>query len=162
MTTDITPTSTVVTPTIDKEEVVRCIREQLALDEVVHARAKELGCEDTYTPRSNREILWDIFSEQVANHVGKYTVPQYGDFPDDQLAEFSEADIKTNINRYIRRMGTNARGEIEEVRDMFKICHYISELYVRKIGLADVLKEELGKAKATLEAVKVTEVEDAA
>ena len=45
---------------------------------------------------------------------------------------------------------------------MFKICHYISELYVRKIGLADVLKEELGKAKATLEAVKVTEVEDAA
>jgi len=73
---------------------------------------------------SKRENEWMDFAVDVADHIEKYTVPQYGDMPDDQASGFSVEDIKTNMSRYINRMGRNARGDAEALRDCYKLAHY--------------------------------------
>jgi len=73
---------------------------------------------------SNRGNQWVEFSKEVLCHIDDYTVPQYGDMPDDQVEEFTLADFKTNLKKYMNRIGSNARGNDEAVRDAFKIAHY--------------------------------------
>ena len=73
---------------------------------------------------SRRENEWMDFAVDVAEHIEKYTVPQYGDLPDDQASGFSIEDIQTNMRRYINRVGRNARGEAEALRDCYKLAHY--------------------------------------
>ena len=135
--------TTTTSPAINRDAVRQYLQDQLEVDKYIKDQAEALGKLDSYKARSYRELLWDIFSEQVVHHVGTYTVPQYGDFPDDQLSDFTEADIKTQIHRYVNRMDTNARGDIEAMRDLFKICHYCSELYVRKLGFVEELNAYL-------------------
>lgn len=67
---------------------------------------------------------WAIFAHHVLRHVDHYTVHQYGDGPDDNVETWTEADIKRALERYIRRMGQNARGDVEAERDLLKIAHY--------------------------------------
>lgn len=78
---------------------------------------------------SNRAKEWQAFSEGVLEHVNVYTVPQYGDAPNDQMTTASVDDIKHNLTRYINRIGSNARGTEESLRDMIKIAHYACILH---------------------------------
>jgi len=86
---------------------------------------------------SHRLNRWRAFNEAVEMHVENYTVPQYGDWPDDQLNEFDDHDIVMNMKRYTNRLESNARGREEMIRDYLKIAHYVSELFVRAIEKED-------------------------
>ena len=79
---------------------------------------------------SNRRLEWDEFARIVGRHVEEYTVPQYGDAPDDPLSSYSEDDIVLQIKRYVNRLGTNARGPAEARRDLLKLAHYAGVLYM--------------------------------
>ncbi len=91
----------------------------------------------------NRALMWELFNYDVADHIATYTVPQYGDAPDDNATSFTEADIKANLSRYVARIGTGARGEEEAIRDLFKIADYACILWSKKMGL----EEELAQIK---------------
>jgi hypothetical protein len=72
----------------------------------------------------NREKEWQEFSGEVRDHVVNYTVPQYGDSPEDQASSFTVADFKREILKYGNRMGSGIRGPEEQERDFKKIAHY--------------------------------------
>jgi len=78
---------------------------------------------------SNRRSEWNAFAYQVGKHIDEYTVKQYGDYPDDQLTEYSVEDCITQIKKYCNRIATNARGREETTRDMLKIAHYACVAY---------------------------------
>lgn len=88
-------------------------------------------------PMSGRLAEWLNFAFQVGAHVESYTVPQYGDLPDDPLSSFSEDDIITQLKRYINRASTNARGFEESQRDMLKVAHYAGVLHTVRAGRKD-------------------------
>lgn len=79
---------------------------------------------------SERLNRYKGFSQAVEDHVEKYTVPQYGDYPDDPLTGWTEQDFKTTLQRYANRIGSNARGSTEAMRDCLKMAHYAGELYL--------------------------------
>ena len=81
---------------------------------------------------SKRSDLWDAFARSVRDHINDYTVPQYGDYPDDLLEEFSAENCVRAIEKYVRRYGKNSRPGQAQL-DMLKIAHYASEAY-RKMG----------------------------
>jgi hypothetical protein len=72
---------------------------------------------------SERERQWHEFSEVVAKHLREYTVPQYGDAPDDVIAGYSVEDCVANMKRYIKRYGSQSRQGQQEL-DFMKIAHY--------------------------------------
>jgi len=74
--------------------------------------------------QSNRATQWANFSLEVYNHIENYTVPQYGDFPNDQANNFKVRDVVQNMRRYLNRMETNQRGTVERHRDCYKLAHY--------------------------------------
>ena len=73
---------------------------------------------------SNRGFEWRRFSTDVLDHIEEYTVPQYGDSPNDQASSFTLSEIQMNMKRYLNRMTTGQRGQEEQLRDMYKIAHY--------------------------------------
>jgi len=88
---------------------------------------------------SKRALQWMNFAVEVFRHVEDYTVPQYGDMPDDQADLFTIQEIQMNLKRYINRIGSNSRGTGEAIRDCYKIAHYACLL------LARILKDLKGK-----------------
>jgi hypothetical protein len=76
-------------------------------------------------PTSNRQLEWYDFALKVEEHVANYTVPQYGDYPTDQIAtEFTIEDCFKHIQRYVNRnLRQNCRKD-EIHRDLLKIAHY--------------------------------------
>jgi len=93
---------------------------------------------------SNRAKDWLNFSSRVASHIESYTVKQYGDRPNDQLESWTPEQCLECIKRYYERniKGTNARGDLEALRDMAKIAHYAQVAY-------DKLLERIRKANAS-------------
>lgn len=79
---------------------------------------------------------WLEFARDVMEHIENYTVPQYGDMPNDQMTSASIDDIKHDMTRYINRMGSNARGATEALRDMLKLAHYACIAHA-KLGAQD-------------------------
>jgi len=77
---------------------------------------------------------WEAFSLCVFEHIEHYTVPQYGDAPDDQATEFTVRDCMVQVKRYANRAG---KVEIKrQVEDMKKVAHYAC------IAWAKLLQEE--------------------
>jgi len=72
---------------------------------------------------------WNEFSKRVSEHIENYVIPQYGDYPDQMLEDFDIQDYKSQLIRYHARIGTNARGNKESMRDCLKIAHYACYLY---------------------------------
>lgn len=73
----------------------------------------------------NRLHEWMEFYAIVSNHVKNYTIPQYGDAPNDNLQTWSVEDCLRAIDKYVRRnQRVNARGRKEAMRDMVKIAHF--------------------------------------
>lgn len=75
---------------------------------------------------------WDRFSSLVRNHIEKYTIPQYGDVPNDQLSEYRPIDCLQQVSKYIHRHFTNQRGDVEKQRDLFKMAHYICVTFFKE------------------------------
>jgi hypothetical protein len=72
-----------------------------------------------------RENEWHNFSTIVAGHIANYTIPQYGDFPDDEIAKhWDAAQCVDAIGKYVTRYRVMRRGRLETLRDMAKIAHF--------------------------------------
>jgi hypothetical protein len=83
---------------------------------------------------------WIVFASQVLEHIDMYTVPQYGDAPDDQVAAWTTEDCLKAVRKYLARHGTGQRGPDDELRDLIKIAHYASLAYEKmasKLNLAE-------------------------
>jgi hypothetical protein len=80
---------------------------------------------------SKKGIEWNEFSDEVEKHINTYVVPQYGDYPDEMIEGFTEQDVKRELERYIRRIGSNSRGVTEALRDAKKIAHYACFLHTK-------------------------------
>jgi len=72
---------------------------------------------------------YSAFSWTVLRHIAEYTVPQYGDGPDDQIKDWTAEQCVRQIGKYVARYGTNARGKEERKRDLLKIAHYACLAY---------------------------------
>ena len=72
---------------------------------------------------SNRGKQWSLFSQKVLEHIESYTVPQYGDKPDDQAESWTSADCAKAIDRYALRHGKNSRDKQDKL-DFKKVAHY--------------------------------------
>lgn len=83
---------------------------------------------------SRRMNEWDIFGEAVKGHIEHYTIPQYGDFPEDALTSMSDEDCIKHVSRYASRYGKGKRGRREEIRDLLKIAHYAAVAWHKAIA----------------------------
>lgn len=66
---------------------------------------------------------WLDFSEEVFDHIKNYSIPQYGDAPNDNVSEWTAEDCVKQIEKYAKRFGKNAREGQDEI-DLKKIAHY--------------------------------------
>lgn len=80
---------------------------------------------------SNKAKEFEAFSKEVINHIETYAVPQYGDYPNDLIKETTIEDIVHDMQRYLHRMKTNARGAKEVERDFLKLGHYACIAYYK-------------------------------
>lgn len=67
----------------------------------------------------------------VLEHIEHYTVPQYGDAPNDQAETWTSQDCSKAIVKYLNRFNTNQRGIEERKRDILKMAHYL-QMYFSK------------------------------
>ena len=67
---------------------------------------------------------WMEFCREVADHINHYCIPQYGDYPDEMIEGWGVKSIKTQLEKYVGRIGTGVRGTSEAERDTLKIAHY--------------------------------------
>lgn len=74
-----------------------------------------------YSTRGNDFLK---FSLTVADHIDNYTVPQYGDSPNDEVAQWTPEQCVYAIAKYCKRFESNRRGRLEQLRDMVKIAHF--------------------------------------
>lgn len=71
---------------------------------------------------SNRAKQWQRFSDIVLQHIEEYTVPQYGDEPDDQIEDWSAKECVRAIGKRCARHGSNSR-DGQELLDIKKMAH---------------------------------------
>lgn len=74
-------------------------------------------------PLSKSGKAWMDFSSEVLHHLETYSVPQYGDMGDDEIAKYSIETCVIQMQRYLARVGQNARQE-EELRGFLKVAVY--------------------------------------
>ena len=79
-------------------------------------------------PNSIRGKQFELFANQVIKHIETYTVPQYGDYPNDQVEEWTPELCIAQIGKYSARFGKNSR-EGQELLDLIKIAHYAQIAY---------------------------------
>lgn len=72
---------------------------------------------------ATRLAEWDKFGLDTRCHILDYTIPQYGDMPDDPITDWTSRDIQLHLKRYVSRISSNARGHTEAIRDTHKIAH---------------------------------------
>ena len=85
---------------------------------------------------SNRGEDWLEFAAKVLDHIEDYTVPQYGDRPNDYVETWTPEVCLLAMGKYIARFGTNQRKGQEKL-DLLKIAHF-AQLTYDKIEDADV------------------------
>lgn len=69
------------------------------------------------------------FSKEVVHHIDNYTVPQYGDAPNDMVEEWNPEHITNQIQKYAKRMQNNGRGDSDNILSCLKIAHYACILH---------------------------------
>lgn len=72
---------------------------------------------------SQRGNDWLAFADEVAHHVENYTVPQYGDAPNDQVESWTAEHCINQLHKYVARHGSNKRKDQDHL-DLLKIAHY--------------------------------------
>ena len=93
---------------------------------------------------------WIEFSKKVLNHINDYTVPQYNDFPLDEITKFTPEECMSQIQRYVARFGKNARVGQDEL-DLIKIAHYACTIWSKKYGKVSKLEKQNVKDDDNLE-----------
>jgi hypothetical protein len=81
-----------------------------------------------HTAQSQRAKDWEVFANRVTHHIDGYTVPQYGDAPNDQVSEWTAEHCVNQLSKYASRFGSNARGG-QDLLDLLKIAHYAQLAY---------------------------------
>jgi hypothetical protein len=89
----------------------------------------------------NRIFEWKHFANLVATHVAEYTIPQYGDSPDDEVENWTPEMCIKAIQKYTKRFESGQRGKQETVRDMLKIAHFACLCYFKLIRAYDIYPE---------------------
>ena len=89
----------------------------------------------------NRCLEWKHFSDIVMKHILDYTIPQYGDSPEDEVESWTPEMCIKAIQKYTKRFETSARGPYEVVRDMLKIAHFACLAYFKLIRAYDIHTE---------------------
>ena len=82
-------------------------------------------------PESERGKEWKAFSDIIAEHIERYTIPQYGDAPNDHASTWSREDMQKQIEKYIKRQGRNIRPDQDNL-DLIKIAHYAAMMYFKE------------------------------
>ena len=77
---------------------------------------------------ARRTLDWLHFADTVAEHIEYYTVPQYGDAPDDQVESWTAEHCVNQLHKYASRFGSNKR-EGQDALDLLKIAHYAQLAY---------------------------------
>lgn len=73
----------------------------------------------------DREQQWDTFIDIVRDHIVEYTIPQYGDNPNDPVESWDVERCMQAIGKYVARSTTSRRGgDVEKARDLLKIAHF--------------------------------------
>ena len=80
---------------------------------------------------SKRVLEFDQFASIVKLHIEHYTVPQYGDAPNDQVEEWTPKQCMDSVKRYANRIDSNSRGRLESLRDMAKVAHFACLAFVK-------------------------------
>lgn len=115
-------------------EQARAAYIQALHDELTRLQGSATECDSRHNPAlSNRGQEWHYFANTVGNHIETYTVPQYGDAPDDQIAEWTPEQCAKQIAKYAARFGRNSRDE-QDLLDMVKIAHYACLAYNKMKG----------------------------
>jgi len=73
---------------------------------------------------TNRGTQFIKFAKDVLTHVDTYTIPQYGDAPDDMVESWSAEHVRNQMDKYIKRMANNGRGHEDNLLSCLKISHY--------------------------------------
>ena len=68
---------------------------------------------------------WLKVSQRVLDHIESYTVPQYGDAPNDAIEGWSIEECFKQTERYLSRRNTSMRPK-EKALDILKSIHYLS------------------------------------
>lgn len=68
------------------------------------------------------ERLIHSFSQSVRQHIREYTIPQYGDYPDDQATILTVNDMVKSVRRRRTRLFKNSR-ENQDRLDLLKSAH---------------------------------------
>lgn len=79
----------------------------------------------------NRYLEWARFVQLVSTHIVEYTIPQYGDSPNDEVENWTPEQCVLAIQKYTRRFTAGQRGPRETLRDMFKIAHFACLAYFK-------------------------------
>ena len=118
------------------EHHIKKAREHLfALELAAHAeREATIESAEKDSQFARRTLDWLHFAETVAEHIEHYTVPQYGDAPDDQVEGWTAEHCVNQLHKYASRFGSNKR-EGQDALDLLKIAHYAQLAY-------DKLKKE--------------------
>lgn len=74
---------------------------------------------------SKRGCNWKQFSNKVFFHIENYTIPQYGDSPNDNVEEWTAEECFKQVDRYMKRRNSNQR-EGQKKLDILKAAHYLS------------------------------------
>lgn len=85
----------------------------------------------------DRVALWQIFGYEVELHIEKYVEPQYeNDAGDAQYMALTYEECCKQAEKYLARRKSNMRGNVERVRDLMKVAHFMQMAH-------DKLLEEL-------------------
>lgn len=78
---------------------------------------------------SNRATQFIDIIPTVIGHIEGYTVPQYGDAPDDLLEKWELENCYKAMEKYIARFELGRRGRLETMRDLIKLIHFATVAY---------------------------------
>lgn len=81
----------------------------------------------------NRVAEWKGFAAIVEQHIKDYTIPQYGDAPNDHASIWSREDMQKQMEKYVKRQGRNVRPDQDNL-DLIKIAHYAAMMYFKELG----------------------------
>lgn len=80
------------------------------------------------------------FTVDVVHHVDIYTVPQYGDAPDDMVETWAPDHVINQMEKYLKRMGNNGRGAEDNILSCLKIAHYACILHDKLVKEKELSK----------------------
>ena len=77
---------------------------------------------------SNRGRQFSKFAQETLAHIDHYTIPQYGDAPDDMVSNWTAEHVINQMEKYLKRMKNNGRGHEDNLLSCHKIAHYAAIL----------------------------------